>query len=69
MLGQGVTITKAAKMLHVKRPTAKIIIKRFQNHGTYFHKKMPAYPTKNYTQGADESKVDQLSFQIALPNQ
>lgn len=28
-------------MLHVKRPTAKIIIKRYQAVGTFFQKKMP----------------------------
>lgn len=28
-------------MLHVKRPTAKIIVKRYQALGTFFQKKMP----------------------------
>ncbi len=36
-----VTITKAAKMLRIKRPTAKVILSRYRQTGTFFDKKLP----------------------------
>jgi transposase len=58
----GVTITKAAKMLHVKRPTVKIIIKRYLRSGTYFQKKMPVLKTKNTPISGDNTKIEEVSI-------
>lgn len=46
VLDQGLTLTKAAKILHIKRPTAKMIVRRFEKVGTFFEKKMPVQGRK-----------------------
>jgi hypothetical protein len=51
-------------MLHVKRPTAKIIIKRYLRSGTYFQKKMPVLKTKNtpISISDDNTKIEEVSI-------
>lgn len=39
VLSEGHPLTKVAKTLHIKRPTAKVILKRYKLNGTYFLKK------------------------------
>lgn len=55
---QGFTITRAAKLLHVKRPTAKIILKRYQQNGTFFNKRMPELKKKTQEAGRTELVVE-----------
>ena len=40
VLKERMTITKAAKMLRIKRPTAKVILSRYKQTGTFFDKKI-----------------------------
>lgn len=55
---QGFTITRAAKLLHVKRPTAKIILKRYQQSGTFFNKRIPEVKKKAPEVGKEELVVE-----------
>lgn len=51
-------MTRAAKILRIKRPTAKIIIKRYQQTGTFFNKKMPDYKEREKKVCEDSVKVE-----------
>ena len=53
------TITRAAKVLRIKRPTAKIILKRYATTGTYFNKKVPQnrMGTKTESSLSEEKRI------------
>ena len=46
VLSQQSSIAKAARKLMIKVSTAKLIIRRFKQTGTFFEKKMPNYSKK-----------------------
>jgi transposase len=47
VLEEGKTLTKVAKLLRIKRPTAKAILKRYKENGTFFYKKSVQIKTKS----------------------
>jgi len=47
VLEDGITLTKAAKKLNIKRPTAKVILKRFKLQGTFFNKRVLPIKTRS----------------------
>jgi transposase len=47
VLEEGLDLTKVSKLLHIKRPTAKVILKRFKENGTFFRKKSADAKTKD----------------------
>lgn len=51
-MSQQSSIAKAARKLMIKVSTAKLIIRRYKQKGTFFAKKMPNYSRKN-TKTAD----------------
>lgn len=58
VLKDGLTLTKVAKLLHIKRPTAKVILKRYKLDGTFFHKKISQVNNREPSQSNNTLKIE-----------
>jgi transposase len=58
VIEDGLTLTKVAKLLHIKRPTAKVILKRYKEKGTFFHKKIQQIKTKATIEEEQQLKIE-----------